>query len=110
VYRCSRCLELSSPGDPQYSLVLETREKTYTLYLVKTNSKSRKYTVLYHPPEVDPNTAVDDDDDNPRRRKSPRMKVLTKHGREIVKEIKICSKCLEATKGATNETTSAPIQ
>ena len=65
---------------------------------------------MYTPPEVDPNTVEDDDDDNPRRRKSPRMRILTKHGREIVNEAKICKKCLEATKGAPNEPTAAPVQ
>lgn len=109
MYRCSRCLEISQPGEPQYSLITETREKTYTLYLVKKNSKSKKYTVMYHPPEVDPNLLEDDDDDNPRRKRSPRMRILTKHGQEIVNEIKVCKKCLEATKGATNETAAAPI-
>lgn len=107
MFRCAKCLEVSQPGETQYSLIVETREKTYTLYLVKKNARSKKYEVFYKPPEVDPtHIEDDDDDDNPRRRRSPRMRILTKHGHEIAKEIKVCQKCYETAKGTSDDPTS----
>ena len=107
MFKCPLCLEISQPGDPQFSLVTETREKTYTLYLVKKNSKQRGYTVMYTAPVV-PITSDDEDDDFKKR--ISRVRVITKHGREIVKELKVCRKCLESRRGASNESTSTPIQ
>ena len=82
-FKCQKCNEPSQPYEKENKVVIEKKDRVYHYYVVKVRLQRGKVKEVYT--ETKPDV---------RDRNKQILKEFTTRGWEIVKELKICGRCI----------------